>query len=125
MPQGHTLTGALRASTRRQIPTHGSPRLTYTAHARRATQPQRVPQGCCEGKHENCLVHAANGDNCALSPLCIGKNQTKRTFEEKKAASAAAGHAARKSGQPSDVDVVSLREMVTPYAALWSSTPLD
>jgi len=38
------------------------------------------------------------------------------SFEEKQAASHEAGQTARKTGQPSDVDVVSLREMVAPCA---------
>ena len=91
-------------------------------------------EACCQNKHENCLMHAANGGDCALSPLCSKQEKeeakdtyahhwdqthgdgTKRSYEEMKAASAAANKEARMIGQPSDVDVVSLRDMITPCA---------
>ena len=88
-------------------------------------------------------MHAANGGDCALSPLCSKKEKeeakdtyahhwdqthgdgTKRSYEEMKAASAAANKEARMIGQPSDVDVVSLRDMITPYAAFLEARCLD
>ena len=33
------------------------------------------PAECCHDKHENCIMHAANGRNCAFSPLCSEKEK--------------------------------------------------
>lgn len=51
------------------------------------------PAECCDGKHENCLLHAANGRNCAYSPLCSEQemDEARQTFADKADAKVAGG----------------------------------